>query len=164
MADYDVGYGKPPHTTQFKPGKSGNPKGRPKRDQSLLGDVVNHVLDEPVQYREKGRAQTATRREVSLTILVQRAIKGDVAAADMVLRKRARALRRAGGGVNRLQVRDWLPDYPGQTADQKARDIGSSENQIIIGEHACSSVGLQSETEGSLDNDDVTEAADGVAK
>jgi len=27
---YDVGYGKPPETTRFKPGQSGNPKGRPK--------------------------------------------------------------------------------------------------------------------------------------
>ncbi|MEW9922579.1 DUF5681 domain-containing protein, partial [Marimonas sp. MJW-29] len=28
--DYEVGYGKPPKSAQFKPGKSGNPKGRPK--------------------------------------------------------------------------------------------------------------------------------------
>jgi hypothetical protein len=28
--DYDVGYGKPPKDTRFKPGQSGNPKGRPK--------------------------------------------------------------------------------------------------------------------------------------
>lgn len=27
---YDVGYGKPPATTRFKPGQSGNPRGRPK--------------------------------------------------------------------------------------------------------------------------------------
>lgn len=27
---YDVGYGKPPEHTRFKPGQSGNPKGRPK--------------------------------------------------------------------------------------------------------------------------------------
>lgn len=26
----DVGYGKPPKRTQFKPGQSGNPKGRPR--------------------------------------------------------------------------------------------------------------------------------------
>ena len=27
---YEVGYGKPPKATRFQPGKSGNPKGRPK--------------------------------------------------------------------------------------------------------------------------------------
>ncbi|MGK7651962.1 DUF5681 domain-containing protein [Roseovarius sp. B08] len=29
-ADYEVGYAKPPANTRFKPGQSGNPKGRPK--------------------------------------------------------------------------------------------------------------------------------------
>lgn len=29
-AGYEVGYGKPPTSTRFKPGRSGNPKGRPK--------------------------------------------------------------------------------------------------------------------------------------
>ena len=28
--DYEVGYGKPPADTRFKPGRSGNPKGRPR--------------------------------------------------------------------------------------------------------------------------------------
>jgi hypothetical protein len=29
-ANYGVGYGKPPKASQFSPGQSGNPKGRPK--------------------------------------------------------------------------------------------------------------------------------------
>lgn len=33
---YTVGYGRPPKETQFVPGKSGNPKGRPKDHQSAL--------------------------------------------------------------------------------------------------------------------------------
>ena len=28
--DYEIGYGKPPKQTRFKPGQSGNPRGRPK--------------------------------------------------------------------------------------------------------------------------------------
>jgi hypothetical protein len=28
--DYEVGYAKPPARTRFKPGQSGNPKGRPR--------------------------------------------------------------------------------------------------------------------------------------
>ena len=32
--DYEVGYGKPPAATRFAPGRSGNPKGRPKGSKS----------------------------------------------------------------------------------------------------------------------------------
>jgi hypothetical protein len=32
---YTVGYGRPPTHARFKPGQSGNPKGRPKRNRSL---------------------------------------------------------------------------------------------------------------------------------
>jgi hypothetical protein len=126
MGDYEVGYGKPPKKSRFKPGTSGNPRGRPVRDRTMLGKIVEGMLDAPVQYREKGRARTGTRREVTLKLLFQQAIKGDVGAADILQRKYAVALRQAGAGSNRLLIRDWLPDHPGQTADQKTRDLGSA--------------------------------------
>ena len=33
--EYTVGYGKPPKQSQFKPGQSGNPKGRPKKAKTI---------------------------------------------------------------------------------------------------------------------------------
>lgn len=39
---YEVGYGRPPKATQFKPGQSGNPKGRPRKDY----DDLRHELAE----------------------------------------------------------------------------------------------------------------------
>src|SRR6202000_964768 len=66
MSDFEIGYKKPPKATQFKPGTSGNPKGRPKRVRSPLNEILEDVLDAVVKYRENGKVRTATRREVSL--------------------------------------------------------------------------------------------------
>jgi hypothetical protein len=122
--EYDIGYGKPPRATRFAPGKSGNPKGRPKRPPSELGDIVKGVFDASVRYREKGRTRTATRREAALTRHVQRAANGDVQAAEIVLRNYIHAKRHAGEGSSQLLICDWLPDYPGQTAAEKERNCG----------------------------------------
>jgi len=40
MADYEVGYGKPPKSRRFQPGVSGNPKGRPKRKPLALAETI----------------------------------------------------------------------------------------------------------------------------
>jgi hypothetical protein len=128
MTDDEVGYGKPPKDTRFKPGASGNPKGRPKREPVVLADEIREVLNAPMQYREQGRIKTATRHELSLKMLIDRAVKGSVAAAGLVLKARAQALRSGDLGVEKLQIDDWLPDYPGQTAEQKTREFASAED------------------------------------
>jgi hypothetical protein len=40
---YNVGYGKPPTDTRFKPGQSGNPRGRPKKNPSVA-EIFAHEL------------------------------------------------------------------------------------------------------------------------
>ena len=123
MTDDEVGYRKPPKDTRFKPGVSGNPKGRPKREPVVLADEIREVLNAPIQYREQGRLKTATRHELNLKMLIDRAVKGSVAAAGLVLKARAQALRSGDLGIERLLIDDWLPDYPGQTADQKTQEF-----------------------------------------
>ena len=42
-SDYEVGYGKPPEHTRFQPGRSGNPRGRPKGTKNLKTDLVEEL-------------------------------------------------------------------------------------------------------------------------
>mgnify|MGYP000049333130 CR=1 FL=1 len=73
---YDVGYGKPPMATQFKPGQSGNPKGRKKGDKNL-STLVRNVLDEVIELSEGGVRRRLTKREVIARQIVNQAMKGD---------------------------------------------------------------------------------------
>ena len=43
MAKYEVGYAKPPKHSRFKAGVSGNPRGRPKREASTIGEIIDRV-------------------------------------------------------------------------------------------------------------------------
>jgi Family of unknown function (DUF5681) len=52
MADYEIGYGKPPRHSQFKKGVCANPSGRPRRRNAELGDVVRGFLSAEAQYCE----------------------------------------------------------------------------------------------------------------
>src|SRR5665213_2071899 len=83
MADYTIGYGKPPKEFQFKPGVPGNRKGRPPKAQpTAVAEVIMSTLTAPIQYREHGRSKTTTRLALSLKMIVDSAVKGDLAAAD----------------------------------------------------------------------------------
>jgi hypothetical protein len=116
----DVGRDSPPKHSRFKPGTSGNPRGRPKRKPTALGEITNDVFNVSVRYGDDGRLKKATRHELSLKALVKHALSGNVSAAGMLLKLRSQA--QAGAvGIQRVVVRNWLPDYPGQTGEQKWR-------------------------------------------
>lgn len=127
MADYEIGFGKPPKHTRFKPGKSGNPKGRPPRgDADPLGEVVQGVLDSPVPYRENGRNRTATWNEIRIKGLIKKALHGDVAAASTILEERKHALKHGDADTIQIEVTDWLPEFLGQTAEQKTATVSGA--------------------------------------
>ena len=82
--DYEVGYGKPPVNTRFKPGQSGNPKGRPRGSKSFAG-LMRAALSETVQVREDGQLRHISRREAIIKSWIARALKGDARANDRLL-------------------------------------------------------------------------------
>ena len=86
------------------------------------------MLNAPIEYRERGRTKVATYRELSLKMLVDRAISGDLDAAELVLKIRARAERYGDPGVDPILVENWIADYPGQTADQKTADFAAGRD------------------------------------
>ncbi|MFN3890735.1 MAG: DUF5681 domain-containing protein [Beijerinckiaceae bacterium] len=69
--DYEVGYGRPPKASRFKPGQSGNRKGRPKGSLSM-STLVGRELDRKVTVRIGGKLRTMTNREVNAVQLVQK--------------------------------------------------------------------------------------------
>ncbi len=83
-AGYDVGYGKPPKTTQFRKGKSGNPRGRPKGGFSHKKDIAE-MLRQTVTMTVDGRPRKVSAHRAATMRLLDRAMKGDMKALEKVL-------------------------------------------------------------------------------
>jgi hypothetical protein len=82
--DDDVGYKKPPKETQFKPGQSGNPKGRPKKVKDF-DKLFDRELSQTIRISDGGQMLSLTKREVLVKGLVNDALKGERAAQKLVV-------------------------------------------------------------------------------
>ena len=88
MADYEVGYKKPPRHSQFKPGNRANPLGRGKREPRKEAEIFNDVMSHLAEYHQGGKAKRAPRIEVLIRCYGTAALKGDVGAAANLLKLR----------------------------------------------------------------------------
>lgn len=82
---YAVGYGKPPKHSRFRPGHSGNPKGRSKGRKNLATELLEE-LSERVAVTENGRRKTLSKQAVILKRMVTDAAQGDAKARDQLLK------------------------------------------------------------------------------
>jgi hypothetical protein len=123
MSSNDIGYGNPPKHSRYKPGTSGNPKGRPKKEPFAFGAVIDRVLNIQTQYREGGKIKSATLLELAIMAQMNKAAQGNPKAAEMVLTLRAHAQKHGDVGVQQFVFTHWMPDRPGQTAEDKTREF-----------------------------------------
>jgi Family of unknown function (DUF5681) len=80
---YEIGHSKPPVEHQFKPGKSGNPNGRPKGPGNILKTVAKHAKRK-VTVIENGVQRKMPRFDVVVSAMFSKASKGDVPAARLL--------------------------------------------------------------------------------
>ena len=83
--EYAVGYKKPPVHTQFKPGQSGNPKGRPRRRRRDLATEIQDELRVRITATEGGRKIRISKREALVKALINKTLTGDIRAMKLLL-------------------------------------------------------------------------------
>jgi Family of unknown function (DUF5681) len=79
-----VGFGKPPVASRFKPGQSGNPKGRPKGSRNSAKTEERRLLqliltdaERRVMVNDGGKARKLSKSDVIVRTLSNKAMKGD---------------------------------------------------------------------------------------
>ena len=81
--DYVVGYARPPVPTRFPPGRSGNPRGRPKGSKSI-GQVLRAALLRRVVIHENGRAKRIRLQDAIIQGLVHDAARRNLNATKLL--------------------------------------------------------------------------------
>lgn len=72
---YEVGYGKPPRSTQFKPGQSGNPKGRTKGSKNGIYTYIQRELNSSITLTDGSKI---TKEQGFARQLTNKALRGDI--------------------------------------------------------------------------------------
>lgn len=119
LPNYTVGYCRPPQHARFRPGRSGNPSGRPKgckNFKTLLRDILNEQisLQDGTQSRKVSKAEAIMRR------LIIGALKGDTRDLHALFRiaEQTGQFEESHEGINRIErvIVSWTDVSQEQTA------------------------------------------------
>jgi len=88
--DYAVGYARPPKATQFPPGQSGNPAGRP-RGRPSLDELLLEEAARIVKFQAGDKVMHMDRDRALMRKLFDMALLGKVPAIQLVLARLAQA-------------------------------------------------------------------------
>jgi Family of unknown function (DUF5681) len=122
--DYKVGYGKPPKTSQFKKGVSGNPLGRSKKPSDFASQLKKE-LDSKLIINEKGQRKVMNKSQLVAKQLVNKAASGSVQATRLLVSLKQQADQRAA---------EQQQSSPKKTNNEyrKADDYSDDELALII--------------------------------
>jgi hypothetical protein len=84
--DYTVGHGKPPRSTRFQPGRSGNPGGRKKKSLNTR-TILERVLNSEIVLSDHGQPREATIWEALFLRCVQSGLAGNQRSIEYALEK-----------------------------------------------------------------------------
>jgi hypothetical protein len=113
---YPVGYGRPPLQGQFKPGVSGNPRGRPK-GRLNLETVMRTELNRRITIREGDRSRIVSKGDAFVVKTINGALNDNPKAAAILIN-----LLRALGIIGE----------PSDVAEDQANTDTTAEEQEII--------------------------------
>lgn len=82
---YPIGYGKPPVASRFKPGASGNTKGRPKGSKNLK-TLIKDAMTSKIVIQEGSNSRRVSKIEGVVLRQLQSALKGSDRAAMAVVK------------------------------------------------------------------------------
>ncbi|RYG20176.1 MAG: hypothetical protein EON96_01530 [Caulobacteraceae bacterium] len=123
--DYAVGYGRPPEQHRFKPGRSGNPKGRPKGShnfQTLLADELHTRVAVTIN----GKTVRLTKAELTIRQQVDKAAKGDPRAFGLLIKLMGLGGPQSAAGIGQAGVAadqtELTPEQLSQILLSVARD------------------------------------------
>jgi hypothetical protein len=84
LTEFEVGYRRPPKFSQYQPGQSGNPRGRPKGSRKVA-DILRELLNAKITITEHGVSRRSSRLEVMILQLSNDATRGDKRALKLIL-------------------------------------------------------------------------------
>lgn len=101
-----VGYGEPPKNSQFKKGRSGNPKGRPKKTSQPVSAafLFRKVASEMVTVETKNGKEIMTRWEALARMVQNLALNKDPSAARLLHQMRKKFPGSAPPGAKHIWV------------------------------------------------------------
>lgn len=125
-----VGYCNPPKHSRFKPGRSGNPRGRPRR-KLALNTILEDVATMQVQVTVDNHVRTMPALKAILMLEVRKALQGDGKASRFVLE--AFEGRGLGGAIHGSQ-----DDFTSQVAGARER-LARAVDKALENSSACTS-------------------------